>query len=117
MLTIPERHLVQPQPEALYRKACLRCTIGTRCAGETIRRLTADGAAVFVRHVPAEICNACDSEYLDEATLAQLHGLLTEATHAGVRFADVDYRVGSIFRRATFRRTGNETTPLIAPVT
>jgi YgiT-type zinc finger domain-containing protein len=97
MLTTIEQHPLE-QPMALYRKACLRCAIGTRCAGEAIRRLTADGVAVFVRHVPAEICDACGSEYIESATLEQLNRLLTEATDAGIRFADVDYRIGSVFR-------------------
>jgi YgiT-type zinc finger domain-containing protein len=96
MLTTIEGH--RQQPLALYSKACLRCAIGTRRAGEAIRRLTGGGVAVFVRHVPAEICDACGSEYFDSATLEQLQRLLTEAADAGIRFADVDYRVGSVFR-------------------
>lgn len=62
----------------------------TRRAGITVS-LDRAGATVVIRNVPAEVCENCGEEYLDEATTAQLLRTADAAARAGVQVEVRDY--------------------------
>jgi len=70
---------------------CVICRNGeTRGAGITVS-LDRGGTTVVIRSVPAEVCENCGEEYVDEATTAQLLRTADAAAQAGVQVEVRDY--------------------------
>lgn len=51
---------------------CVICRKGETSIGRATVTLNRNGTTVVVRNVPAEVCNNCGEEYVDEKTTAQL---------------------------------------------
>lgn len=70
---------------------CVICKNGqTRRAGITVS-LDRGETTVVVRSVPAEVCENCGEEYVDEATTAQILRTADAAAQAGVKIEVRDY--------------------------
>ncbi|MCC6764089.1 MAG: type II toxin-antitoxin system MqsA family antitoxin [Deltaproteobacteria bacterium] len=70
---------------------CVICKNGrTRRAGITVS-LDRGETTVVVRSVPAEVCENCGEEYLDEATTSQILRTADAAAQAGVKIEVRDY--------------------------
>jgi YgiT-type zinc finger domain-containing protein len=70
---------------------CVICRNGeTRRAGITVS-LDRSGTTIVIRSVPAEVCENCGEEYVDEATTAQLLRTADAAAQAGVQVEVRDY--------------------------
>lgn len=70
---------------------CVICKNGqTRRAGITVS-LDRGETTVVVRSVPAEVCENCGEEYVDEATTSQILRTADAAAQAGVKIEVRDY--------------------------
>ena len=49
---------------------CVICRQGETRAGTATLVLERDGRTVIVKHVPAQVCENCGEEYVDEAAAA-----------------------------------------------
>jgi len=70
---------------------CVICKQGETRPGRTTVTLERRGATVVVRGVPAQVCNNCGEEYLDEQTTAVLMKTADAAAQAGVQVDVRDY--------------------------
>jgi YgiT-type zinc finger domain-containing protein len=68
---------------------CLICKNGNTHPGKATVTLERQGTTLIVRGVPAEICENCGEEYVDEAAATSLLKVAEEAAQAG---AHVDIR-------------------------
>lgn len=68
---------------------CVICKNGETKPGPATMAFTRDGTTVVVKDVPADICDNCGEEYLDEAVTDRLLAIAEEAVRAGV---EVDVR-------------------------
>lgn len=68
---------------------CVICKHGETGRGTATATLTRDTTTVVIKGVPADVCDNCGEEYLDEATTARLLRTVEEAARAGV---EVDVR-------------------------
>ncbi len=68
---------------------CVICKNGKTRPGKRTVTLEGDGTTLVVRGVPAEVCENCGEEYVDEAVAASLLKTAEEAARAG---AHVDIR-------------------------
>ena len=63
---------------------CVICRHGETRDGVASLLLERDGATVVVRRVPAQVCDNCDEEYVDEAAARQVLETADRAVAAGV---------------------------------
>ena len=64
---------------------CVVCKQGETRPGTATVTLTRDQLTLVVKAVPAQVCENCAEEYLDENTTKQLLQTAEEATKAGVQ--------------------------------
>ncbi len=62
---------------------CLICKKGETAPGTATVTLERDGLTLVVKAVPAQICNNCGEEYVDEATTATLLAKVESEARAG----------------------------------
>ena len=70
---------------------CVICKHGETHAGTTTVTLTRGGMTLVFRGVPAQVCDTCGEEYVDEATTAHLLAVAEEAAAAGVQVEVREY--------------------------
>jgi YgiT-type zinc finger domain-containing protein len=63
---------------------CQICKHGETTAGEATITLERGGAAIVFRHVPAQICQTCGEQYVDQKTTAKLLSQADSALKSGV---------------------------------
>jgi YgiT-type zinc finger domain-containing protein len=68
---------------------CVICKHGETRRGTATVTFTRDTTTVVIKGVPADVCDNCGEEYIDEATTARLLRTVEEAARAGV---EVDVR-------------------------
>jgi YgiT-type zinc finger domain-containing protein len=68
---------------------CVICKNGKTRPGRATVTLEREGTTLIVRGVPAEVCENCGEEYVDEAAATRLLKTAEEAARAG---AHVDIR-------------------------
>ena len=68
---------------------CVICKKGNTRQGKATVTLERDGTTLIVRRVPAEVCENCGEEYVDETAATSLLKTAEEAARAG---AHVDIR-------------------------
>ena len=68
---------------------CVICKQGATKPGSATVTLTREQLTLVVKGVPAEICENCGEEYVDEATTTRLLETAEDAARAGV---EVDVR-------------------------
>ena len=64
---------------------CVICKMATTVKGKTTITLDRDNTTLLVKSVPANICQNCGEEYLDEKTTNRLLKLASQAVEAGVQ--------------------------------
>ncbi len=64
---------------------CVICKQGETQEGTATVTLERDGMILVFRRVPAEVCEVCGEEYVDEQTTARLLATAEEAARAGVQ--------------------------------
>lgn len=64
---------------------CVICKQGATRAGMATVTLTRELLTLVVKGVPAEVCDNCGEEYVDEGTTKQLLHTAEEAARAGVQ--------------------------------
>ncbi|HZA24816.1 MAG TPA: type II toxin-antitoxin system MqsA family antitoxin [Dehalococcoidia bacterium] len=72
---------------------CVICKHGETKAGNATVTLTREQLILVVRGVPAQVCENCGEEYVDEHVTVQLLKIAEEASQAGVQ-VDVREYVG-----------------------
>jgi YgiT-type zinc finger domain-containing protein len=72
---------------------CVICRHGETKAGNVTVTLTREQLILVVRGVPAQVCDNCGEEYVDEHVTTQLLKVAEEAAQAGVQ-VDVREYVG-----------------------
>jgi len=68
---------------------CTICKHGETRRGTATVTLTRNVTTVVIKGVPADVCDNCGEEYVDEATTARLLSTVEEAAREGV---EVDVR-------------------------
>lgn len=63
---------------------CAICKHGQTAPANVTVTLEREGATVVFRHVPAQVCENCGEQYVDEKTTARLLAQAHEAVRAGV---------------------------------
>ena len=63
---------------------CVICKEGETRPGKASVLFDRDGSTFVVRSVPAEVCQNCGEEYVDDATAARLLRAAEDAARAGV---------------------------------
>ena len=71
-----------PTEEAMN---CLICKQGDTSEGKATVTLERGGATLVVKGVPAQVCQNCGEEYVDEATASVLLAGAEQAASAGVQ--------------------------------
>ena len=64
---------------------CVVCHQGDIREGTATITLERDGMILVFKRVPAEVCEVCGEEYVDEQTTARLLAAAEEAARAGVQ--------------------------------
>jgi YgiT-type zinc finger domain-containing protein len=64
---------------------CAVCEQGMMEEGPVTVTLERDGMILVFKKVPAEVCEVCGEEYIDEQTTAKLLAVAEEAVQAGVQ--------------------------------
>ena len=64
---------------------CVVCKGGETSPGKTSVTFENEGCILVVRNVPAEVCNNCGEDYVDEKTAEYLMKLAEEAKRSGVQ--------------------------------
>jgi YgiT-type zinc finger domain-containing protein len=62
---------------------CAICRNGETCPGSATVTLERDGTTLIVRGVPAEVCENCGEEYVDDSVASRLLKTAEEASRAG----------------------------------
>ena len=57
---------------------CVICKNGETKPGVTTSTLQRDSTIIFVRDIPAEVCNNCGEAYMDSQTVVRLHNMSPE---------------------------------------
>ncbi|MFQ5973696.1 MAG: type II toxin-antitoxin system MqsA family antitoxin [Alphaproteobacteria bacterium] len=70
---------------------CVVCRNGEMKAGTATVTLERDGMTLVVRGVPAQVCENCGEEYVEEAETTRLLDSAEEAARAGVKVDVRDY--------------------------
>jgi YgiT-type zinc finger domain-containing protein len=63
---------------------CVICKHGETEDGFSTVTLESAGTTLLIKRVPAQICNNCGEEYLDDSIVAELLKSAEEATRRGV---------------------------------
>ncbi|MCL4498693.1 MAG: type II toxin-antitoxin system MqsA family antitoxin [Chloroflexi bacterium] len=71
---------------------CVICKDGEAKAGKATVTLERDGMTLVVKGVPAEICENCGEEYVDEETTRRLLKMAEDAARSGVQVDVREYR-------------------------
>ena len=74
---------------------CVICRQGETQPGTITVTLEREGATLVFKSVPAEVCQNCGEEYVDEAIAARLLTLGDEAVRQGVQVDIREYVVPS----------------------
>jgi len=74
---------------------CVICRQGETQPGRITVTLERDGATLVFKGVPAEVCQNCGEEYVDETTTACLMALGEEAAQQGVQVSVREYTAAS----------------------
>lgn len=69
---------------------CVICKHGTTQAGKATVTLERKETTLVIKGVPADVCDNCGEEYVDDKTTARLLNTAEEAARAGVQ---VDVRL------------------------
>lgn len=64
---------------------CVVCKQGETRRGTATVTLERDGMVLVFKKVPAEVCEVCGEEYVDEETTVRLLAAAEEAARAGVQ--------------------------------
>lgn len=64
---------------------CVVCKQGETRRGTATVTLERDGMVLVFKKVPAEVCEVCGEEYVDEETAKRLLAAAEEAARAGVQ--------------------------------
>ena len=72
---------------------CMICKQGETQPGFATVTLNRDTVTLVVKGVPAQVCDNCGEEYVDEAVTEQLLTSAEEAAHAGVQIEVRQYAV------------------------
>ncbi len=64
---------------------CVICKNGETRSGKATVTLEREGTTLVIKGVPAEVCDNCGEEYVDEATTARLLQTAEQAAEAGVQ--------------------------------
>jgi len=72
------------QPETAMME-CVICKHGRTCLGEVTVTLERDGTTLVFRNVPAQVCENCGEQYVDEQTTAKLLDDADMAAQTGVQ--------------------------------
>jgi len=64
---------------------CVICRHGRTCPKEVTVTLDRDGTTLVFRNVPAQVCENCGEQYVDEQTTAKLLDDAEKAAGAGVQ--------------------------------
>jgi YgiT-type zinc finger domain-containing protein len=70
---------------------CVVCRQGETRPGKTTVVLQRDGATVVISDVPAQVCENCGEEYVDEKVAQSVLAAAQESARAGVRVEIRDY--------------------------
>lgn len=70
---------------------CPICRNGSTREGDATVTLTRGGLTLVVKHVPAEVCDNCGEEYVDDRTAASLLDVAEASERAGVEVDVRDY--------------------------
>ncbi len=70
---------------------CVICKNGETTKGKATVTLERDDMTFIVKSVPAEVCENCGEEYVDEEVTERLLSLVEEASRRGVRLQVCDY--------------------------
>ena len=57
---------------------CVICKNGETEPGVTTSTLERDSTIIFVRDIPAKVCNNCGEAYIDSQTLVKVHNMSPE---------------------------------------
>ncbi|MCL5292760.1 MAG: type II toxin-antitoxin system MqsA family antitoxin [Actinobacteria bacterium] len=71
---------------------CVICREGETKPGKATVTLERDGMTLVVKGVPAEICENCGEEYVDEETTRSLLKMAEDAARSGVQVDVREYR-------------------------
>ncbi len=71
---------------------CVVCRSGETRPGEVSVTLEREGLTLVIKAVPAQVCENCGEQYLDEATTDRLLSEAEEAVRAGVQVEIRAYR-------------------------
>lgn len=71
---------------------CVICREGETKPGKATVTLERDGMTLVVKGVPAEICENCGEEYVDEETTRRLLKMAEDAARSGVQVDVREYR-------------------------
>ena len=64
---------------------CVICKHGAARRSTATVTITRGTTIVVIKDAPADVCDNCGEEYVDETATARLLGALEEAAHSGVR--------------------------------
>lgn len=64
---------------------CIICKHGRTCPSKATVTLERDDTTLVFRNVPAQVCDNCGEQYVDEQTTAQLLDDAEKAARAGVQ--------------------------------
>ena len=81
---------------------CVICKHGETHAGTTTVTLTRGSMTLVFRGVPAQVCDTCGEEYLDEATTTRLLEVAEEAGAAGAQVEVPEYERAAKSRRLLY---------------
>jgi YgiT-type zinc finger domain-containing protein len=79
-LEVEEKAMSAPTNDPL----CPMCG-GSRVQGRITSMTDPGGCVLVVRNVPATVCEQCGEEWLDQATVAELHRLAADARARGAQ--------------------------------
>jgi len=63
---------------------CIVCKHGETKPGKATVTLERNGTTLVVKDVPADVCQNCGEEYVDEETTSKILRIAEDAVHAGV---------------------------------
>lgn len=64
---------------------CIICKQGRTLPGKTTVTLERDGLTLVIKNVPADVCENCGEEYVDEEITRRLLRIAEEAAQSGVQ--------------------------------
>lgn len=70
---------------------CVICRHGQTKAGTATLTVVRGAMTLVVKNVPAQVCDNCGEEYIDENALARLEAIADEAFKSGVQVEVREY--------------------------